>query len=132
MMNVEAREELRAERKTADTDPSKRPFALQGAFGMQQGGMDMSGQGADSSTRLDLLASLNSRGPVARYQPALRTTLSKDHTSKTDLQKDGLYVVGHSKVLKNLKLLEEQLDRWVFNLRKVSYRLFLLHTTRSS
>ncbi|CAO3564192.1 unnamed protein product [Mortierella alpina] len=118
MMNVEAREELRAERKTADTDPSKRPFALQGAFGMQQGGMDMSSQGADSSTRPDLLASLNSRGPVARYQPALRTTLSKDHTSKTDLQKDGLYVVGHGKVLKNLKLSEEQLDRWVFNLRK--------------
>ncbi|KAF9292403.1 hypothetical protein BGZ68_006349 [Mortierella alpina] len=118
MMNVEAREELRAERKTVETDPSKRPFGLQGAFGMQQGGMDMSGQGADNSTRPDLLASLNSRGPVARYQPALRTTLSKDHTSKTDLQKDGLYVVGHSKVLKNLKLSEEQLDRWVFNLRK--------------
>ncbi|KAF9560171.1 hypothetical protein EC968_006279 [Mortierella alpina] len=118
MMNVEAREELRAERKTVDTDPSKRPFGLQGAFGMQQGGMDMSGQGADNSTRPDLLASLNSRGPIARYQPALRTTLSKDHTSKTDLQKDGLYVVGHSKVLKNLKLSEEQLDRWVFNLRK--------------
>ncbi|KAF9940932.1 hypothetical protein BGZ67_006354 [Mortierella alpina] len=118
MMNVEAREELRAERKTVDTDPSKRPFGLQGAFGMQQGGMDMSGQGADNSTRPDLLASLNSRGPVARYQPALRTTLSKDHTSKTDLQKDGLYVVGHGKVLKNLKLSEEQLDRWVFNLRK--------------
>ncbi|KAF9964519.1 hypothetical protein BGZ70_006335 [Mortierella alpina] len=118
MMNVEAREELRAERKTVDTDSSKRPFALQGAFGMQQSGMDMSGQGADSSTRPDLLASLNSRGPVSRYQPALRTTLSKDRTSKTDLQKDGLYVVGHSKVLKNLKLSEEQLDRWVFNLRK--------------
>ncbi|KAF9962280.1 hypothetical protein BGZ72_008415 [Mortierella alpina] len=118
MMNVEAREELRAERKTVDADPSKRPFGLQGAFGLQQAGMDMSGQGADNSTRPDLLASLNARGPVARYQPALRTTLSKDHTSKTDLQKDGLYVVGHSKVLKNLKLSEEQLDRWVFNLRK--------------
>ncbi|KAG0200158.1 hypothetical protein BGX28_006689 [Mortierella sp. GBA30] len=121
MMNVEAREELRAERKTVDADPSKRPFGLQSGFGITQGGVDMSVQGAhlsDSAARPDLLASLNARGPVTRYQPALRTTLSKDHTSKTDLQKDGLYVVGHSKVLKNLKVSEEQLDRWVFNLRK--------------
>ncbi|KAK5823137.1 cytochrome B561, N terminal-domain-containing protein [Linnemannia elongata] len=124
MRNVEAREELKAEWKGVDSDPSKRAFGLHSAYGTPQaglqGGIDMSHAGAhmtEHTTRPDLLASINSRGPVSRYQPALRTTLSKDHTSKTDLQKDGLYVFGHSKVLKSLKLSEEHLDRWVFNLR---------------
>lgn len=124
MRNVEAREELKAEWKGVDSDPTKRAFGLHSAYGTPQaglqGGIDMAHAGAhmtDHSTRPDLLASINSRGPVNRYQPALRTTLSKDHTSKTDLQKDGLYVVGHIKVLKSLKVSEEQLDRWVFNLR---------------
>ncbi|KAG0288932.1 hypothetical protein BGZ96_007366 [Linnemannia gamsii] len=124
MRNVEAREELKAEWKGVDSDPSKRAFGLHSAYGTPQaglqGGIDMAHAGAhmaDHSTRPDLLASINSRGPVNRYQPALRTTLSKDHTSKTDLQKDGLYVFGHIKVLKSLKVSEEQLDRWVFNLR---------------
>ncbi|KAG0252773.1 hypothetical protein BG011_006747 [Mortierella polycephala] len=125
MRNVEAREELQAERKGVDSDAGKRPFGLHTGFGAPQGGIqggvDMTAPGAhlnDNMTRPDLIASLNARGPVSRYQPALRTTLSKDHTSKTDLQKDGLYVVGHSKVLKTLKVSEEQLDRWVFNMRK--------------
>ncbi|KAF9193900.1 hypothetical protein BGZ51_001886 [Haplosporangium sp. Z 767] len=125
MRNVEAREELQAERKGVDSDAGKRPFGLHTGFGAPQGGIqggvDMTAPGAhlnDNMARPDLIASLNARGPVSRYQPALRTTLSKDHTSKTDLQKDGLYVVGHSKVLKMLKVSEEQLDRWVFNMRK--------------
>ncbi|KAG9063876.1 hypothetical protein KI688_003990 [Linnemannia hyalina] len=124
MRNVEAREELKAEWKGVDSDPSKRAFGLHSAYGTPQaglqGGIDMAHAGAhmaEHTTRPDHLASINSRGPVSRYQPALRTTLSKDHTSKTDLQKDGLYVFGHSKVLKSLKVSEEQLDRWVFNLR---------------
>jgi hypothetical protein len=119
MRNVEAREDLKSEWKGVDSDPSKRTFGLHSAYGTPQaglqGGIDMAH--ADHSTRPDLLASINSRGPINRYQPALRTTLSKDHTSKTDLQKDGLYVFGHTKVLKSLKVSEEQLDRWVFNLR---------------
>ncbi|KAF8932376.1 hypothetical protein BGZ47_011411 [Haplosporangium gracile] len=124
MRNVEAREELNAEWKGVDSDPNKRAFGLHSAYGTPQaglqGGIDIAHAGAhmtDHTTRPDLLASINSRGPVSRYQPALRTTLSKDHTSKTDLQKDGLYVFGHTKVLKSLKVSEEQLDRWVFNLR---------------
>ncbi|KAF9155237.1 hypothetical protein BG015_010541 [Linnemannia schmuckeri] len=124
MRNVEAREELKAEWKGVDSDPNKRAFGLHSAYGTPQaglqGGIDMAHANAhmvDHTTRPDLLASINSRGPVSRYQPALRTTLSKDHTSKTDLQKDGLYVFGHTKVLKSLKVSEEQLDRWVFNLR---------------
>ncbi|KAF9963513.1 hypothetical protein BGZ65_002754 [Modicella reniformis] len=119
MRNVEAREELQAEWKGVESDPTKRQFSLHSGLGASQGslqpGVDMS---ADNATRPDLLASFNARGPITRYQPALRTTLSKDHTSKADLQKDGLYVVGHSKVLKNLKISEQQLDRWVFNMRK--------------
>ncbi|KAG0229576.1 hypothetical protein BGW42_001455 [Actinomortierella wolfii] len=55
---------------------------------------------------------------VSRYQPALRTTLSKDRTSKTELQKDGLPVWTPAKVLKTLKITEEQLDRWVLRMRK--------------
>ncbi|KAG0280971.1 hypothetical protein BGZ95_007646 [Linnemannia exigua] len=134
MRNVEAREELKAEWKGVDSDPSKRTFGLHSAYGTPQvglqGGVDMTHSGAhmtDHSARPDLLASLNSRGPVSRYQPALRTTLSKDHTSKTDLQKDGLHVYGHSKVLKSLKLSEEQLDRWVFNLRNWLWSKIVMH-----
>ncbi|KAF9113086.1 hypothetical protein BGX27_002242 [Mortierella sp. AM989] len=123
MRNIEAREELQAEWKSPDTDPAKRPFGLHGAFGAPQGGLQT---GVDMSVP-DLVASLNSRGPVNRYQPALRTTLSKDHTSKADLQKDGLYVVGYSKVLKNLKVSEQQLDRWTFNLRKWLWNKVVKH-----
>lgn len=123
MRNVEAREELQAEWKGVESDPTKRQFNLHGGLGSSQGGLQTV---EDNATRPDLLASLNARGPIRRYQPALRTTLSKDHTSTTDLQKDGLYVVGHSKVLKNLKISEQQLDRWVFNMRKVCYRSRIL------
>jgi len=118
MRNLEAREELQAEWKGVEGDPTKRQFNLHGGLGAPQGGLQTE-MSADNATRPDLLASLNARGPITRYQPALRTTLSKDHTSKADLQKDGLYVVGHSKVLKNLKISDQQLDRWVFNMRKV-------------
>ncbi|KAF9124800.1 hypothetical protein BGW39_007885 [Mortierella sp. 14UC] len=134
MRNVEAREELKAEWKGVDSDPNKRAFGLHSAYGIPQAGIqsgiDMAHSGAhmsDHSARPDLLASLNSRGPVSRYQPALRTTLSKDHTSKTDLQKDGLHVYGHTKVLKSLKLSEEQLDRWVFNLRNWLWSKIVMH-----
>ncbi|KAK3846678.1 MAG: cytochrome B561, N terminal-domain-containing protein [Linnemannia gamsii] len=134
MRNVEAREELKSEWKGVDSDPSKRAFGLHSAYGTPQaglqGGIDMAHSGAhmtDHSARPDLLASLNSRGPVSRYQPALRTTLSKDHKSKTDLQKDGLHVYGHIKVLKSLKLSEEQLDRWVFNLRNWLWSKIVMH-----
>ncbi|KAF9349429.1 hypothetical protein BGX26_012265 [Mortierella sp. AD094] len=123
MRNIEAREELQAEWKSSDADPAKRPFGLHGSFGAPQGSLQT---GVDMSVP-DLLASLNSRGPVNRYQPALRTTLSKDHTSKTDLQKDGLYVVGYGKVLKNLKVSEHQLDRWAFNLRKWLWNKVVKH-----
>ncbi|KAF8975652.1 hypothetical protein BGZ46_008944 [Entomortierella lignicola] len=123
MRNIEAREELQAEWKNSDADPAKRPFGLHGSFGAPQSGLQT---GVDMSVP-DLLASLNSRGPINRYQPALRTTLSKDHTSKTDLQKDGLYVVGYSKVLKNLKVSEQQLDRWAFNLRKWLWNKVVKH-----
>ncbi|KAF9437198.1 hypothetical protein BGZ76_001657 [Entomortierella beljakovae] len=123
MRNIEAREELQAEWKTPDTDPAKRAFGLHGSFGAPQGSLQT---GVDMSTP-DQLANLNSRGPVSRYQPALRTTLSKDHTSKTDLQKDGLYVVGYGKVLKNLKVSEQQLDRWAFNLRKWLWNKVVKH-----
>ncbi|KAF9362430.1 hypothetical protein BGX34_006200 [Mortierella sp. NVP85] len=117
MRNLEAREELQAEWKGVEGDHTKRQFNLHGGLGAPQGGLQTE-MSADNATRPDLLASLNARGPITRYQPALRTTLSKDHTSKADLQKDGLYVVGHSKVLKNLKISDQQLDRWVFNMRK--------------
>ncbi|KAF9905464.1 hypothetical protein EC991_001631 [Linnemannia zychae] len=134
MRNVEAREELKAEWKGVDSDSNKRAFGLHSAYGTPQaglqGGIDMAHTGAhmtDHSARPDLLATLNSRGPVSRYQPALRTTLSKDHTSKTDLQKDGLHVYGHIKVLKSLKLSEEQLDRWVFNLRNWLWSKIVMH-----
>ncbi|KAI8602502.1 cytochrome B561, N terminal-domain-containing protein [Dissophora ornata] len=124
MRNVEARDELHAEWKGMDVDATKRPFG----FGAPQGGLatgvDMA---VDNAVRPDLFASLSSRGVINRYQPALRTTLSKDHTSKADLQKDGLYVVGHSKVLKNLKISEQQLDRWVFNMRKWMWNSILRH-----
>ncbi|KAG0019870.1 hypothetical protein BGZ80_005157 [Entomortierella chlamydospora] len=123
MRNIEAREELQAEWKSSDADPAKRPFGLHGSFGAPQGSLQT---GVDMSVP-DLLASVNSRGPVNRYQPALRTTLSKDHTSKTDLQKDGLYVVGYGKVLKNLKVSEHQLDRWAFNLRKWLWNKVVKH-----
>ncbi|KAF9926244.1 hypothetical protein FBU30_004139 [Linnemannia zychae] len=121
MRNMEAREELMSEWKGVDSDPSKRAFGLHSTFGASQtglhGGIDMSHTGMADSTRPDLLASLNSRGPVGRYQPALRTTLSKDSISKRDLQKDGLHVYGYNKVLKSLKVSEDQLDKWSFNLR---------------
>ncbi|KAG0057673.1 hypothetical protein BGZ83_005612 [Gryganskiella cystojenkinii] len=135
MKNVEAREELQAEWKPVDTDASKRSFGLHPGFGVPQSGMsgisgisslsgiqgghDMSMGGAGAGMVDNaMLGNFSTRGNLGRYQPALRTTLSKDHTSKTDLQKDGLYVVGHSKVLKSLKISESQLDRWVFNMRK--------------
>ncbi|KAI1318931.1 hypothetical protein EDD11_005365 [Mortierella claussenii] len=123
MRNVEAREELQNEWKGPETDPAKRAFSLHSGFNAPQNGLQA---GVDMAVP-DLLTSLNSRGPVARYQPALRTTLSKDHTSKADLQKDGLYVVGYSKVLKNLKVSEQQLDRWSFNLRKWLWNKIVMH-----
>ncbi|KAF9096505.1 hypothetical protein BGX29_008547 [Mortierella sp. GBA35] len=127
MRNVEAREELKAEWKGVDNDPTKRAFGLHSTFGTPQGNLQGGMDITDHNSRPDLLASLNSRGPVSRYQPALRTTLSKDHTSKTDLQKDGIYQYGHTKVLKSLKLSEDQLDRWVFNLRKWLWNKIVKH-----
>jgi len=136
MKNVEAREELQAEWKGVDTDPSKRQFGLHSTFGVPQsgiqGGLDMSkgvnvANMGDNASRPDMLGNFSLRGNLGRYQPALRTTLSKDHTSKADLQKDGLYVVGHSKVLKSLKLTEAQLDRWALNMRKWMWNNIVSH-----
>ncbi|KAG0301359.1 hypothetical protein BGZ98_008420 [Dissophora globulifera] len=128
MRNVEARDELYAEWKSLDSDASKRPFGLHTGYGAPQStlqtGVDMA---VDNATRPDLLASLNSRGPIIRYQHALRTTLSKDHTSKADLQQDGLYVVNYGKVLKNLKVSEHQLDKWAFNMRKWMWNNIIRH-----
>ncbi|ORZ05549.1 cytochrome B561, N terminal-domain-containing protein [Lobosporangium transversale] len=123
MKSLEAREELQNEWKGPDADSSKRSFGLHSGFGAPQNGL----QGGVDMAVPDLRASINARGPVPQYRHALRTTLSKDHTSKTDLQKDGLYVVGHSKVLKNLKVSEQQLDRWVFNLRKWLWNKIVMH-----
>ncbi|KAF9427177.1 hypothetical protein BGZ94_005350 [Podila epigama] len=126
MKSMEAIEEAQSEWKGIDSDPSKRPFALHAGFGAPSSA-DLTkgvtgGVGAhvgDVTARQDLAASLASRtAPVSRYYPALRTTLSKDQTSKADLQKDGVYVVSQSKVMKNLKITEAQLDRWAFNMRK--------------
>ncbi|KAG0314331.1 hypothetical protein BGZ99_008207 [Dissophora globulifera] len=128
MRNVEARDELYAEWKSLDSDASKRPFGLHTGYGAPQStlqtGVDMA---VDNAMRPDLLASLNSRGPIIRYQHALRTTLSKDHTSKADLQQDGLYVVNYGKVLKNLKVSEHQLDKWAFNMRKWMWNNIIRH-----
>lgn len=125
MRNMEAIEEAQSEWKTAESDPSKRPFALHAGFGAQSTDLSAGVSGGivgDVTARPDLAASLASRSaPVGRYHPALRTTLSKDQTSKTDLQKDGVYVVSHSKVMKNLKVTEAQLDRWAYKMRKVLY-----------
>ncbi|KAF9314439.1 hypothetical protein BG003_004164 [Podila horticola] len=122
MRNMEAIEEAQSEWKTAESDPSKRPFALHAGFGAQSTDLSAGVSGGivgDVTARPDLAASLASRSaPVGRYHPALRTTLSKDQTSKTDLQKDGVYVVSHSKVMKNLKVTEAQLDRWAYKMRK--------------
>ncbi|KAF9025981.1 hypothetical protein BGZ52_008074 [Haplosporangium bisporale] len=123
MRNMEAIDEAHSEWKTTESDPSKRPFALHAGFGAQST-TDLStgvagGVVGDVSARPDLATSLASRtAPVGRYHPALRTTLSKDQTSKTDLQKDGVYVVSQSKVMKNLKVTEAQLDRWAYKMRK--------------
>lgn len=122
MRNMEAIEEAQSEWKTTESDPSKRPFALHAGFGAPTKDMSagVSGVVGDVTARPDLATSLASRtAPVGRYHPALRTTLSKDQTSKTDLQKDGVYVVSQSKVMKNLKVTEAQLDRWAYKMRKV-------------
>ncbi|KAG0337318.1 hypothetical protein BG004_007688 [Podila humilis] len=124
MRNMEAIEEAQSEWKTGESDPSKRPFALHAGFGAQptgdlSTGVSGSGMVGDVTARTDLARSLASgSSPVGRYYPALRTTLSKDQKSKTDLQKDGVYVVSQSKVMKNLKVTEAQLDRWAYNMRK--------------
>ncbi|KAF9581564.1 hypothetical protein BGW38_001377 [Lunasporangiospora selenospora] len=130
-------------------DPTKRsmPFSLHATsgyggvphLGLQNGMVVAMGVNADltgattgagaGGHMMDNNASslLQRSGPIGRYQPALRTTLSKDHTSKADLQKDGVYDQGYLKVLRNLKLNEQQLDRWVFNMRKWMWDRVLKH-----
>ncbi|KAF9163575.1 hypothetical protein DFQ26_002364 [Actinomortierella ambigua] len=76
--------------------------------GTGTGGADAAGRKPDARLGLS----------VSRYQPALRTTLSKDRISKTELQMDGLPVWTPAKVLKTLKVSEAQLDRWVLRMRK--------------
>ncbi|KAF9972933.1 hypothetical protein BGZ73_003877 [Actinomortierella ambigua] len=112
-----------AEAAAAEANKRATTFAL--GVSDRLGGPSPFGAGAGAGAGAAGVADAAGRKPdaglglsMSRYQPALRTTLSKDRISKTELQKDGLPVWTPAKVLKTLKISETQLDRWVLRMRK--------------